>query len=236
MFMELNLQNIVYSNSEYFDVLDIFFDEQKKFGIDKNNYILFSDCESNGIKTILYNNNKPYAERLLKCLEKIEEEIILYQHEDMFLYDNPDFSKINEYIKFLKSSPYSFIRLSRTGNCNLKKIKEINSLYEISSDSIDFFAVQPSIWKTKDLIKFLSFGLSMSIWDLEINSSFLCSKNNISGLLHFNNEKKRGGHYDSSVWPYIATAIIKGKWNQIEYAEEMNKIHKIKNSKRATII
>lgn len=235
MQMELNLQNIVYSNSEYFDVLDVFFDEQKKYGIYKDNYILFSDSkydDHHNFRTILYNKNHAYGERLLNCLEKVQSEIILYQHEDMFLYDNPNFHTINEYIKFLKSSCYSFIRLSKTGHCNLKKIKEINSLYEINRGSPDFFAVQPSIWKTKDLIKFLSFGLNMSIWDLEINSSSLSLKSNISGLLHYDNESKRGCHYNSNVWPHIATAIIKGKWNILEYANELNKIEKVQNSKR----
>lgn len=231
--MELNAQNIVYTNSEYFDVLDIFFDEQKKFGIEKNKYIIFSDIEfDNQTKILNYQNKDKYATRLKNCLEQIKSEIILYQHEDMFLYNFPKIDKINTYIDFLKNTKYSFIRLSKTGNCNLQQIKETNSLYEIDNESNDFFAVQPTIWKTKDMIKFLENGLHMSIWELETNSSFLAKKSGIHGLLHFENEEKRGGHYDSSIWPYIATAIVKGKWNFIEYSKELIKIEKINKNKR----
>jgi hypothetical protein len=31
-------------------------------------------------------------------------------------------------------------------------------------------------------------------------------------------------HYDSFVYPYVATAINKGKWNLNEYTEELNPI------------
>ena len=38
-------------------------------------------------------------------------------------------------------------------------------------------------------------------------------------------DKKRGKyHYDSSVFPYICTAVIKGKWNYNEYKKELFEI------------
>ena len=41
----------------------------------------------------------------------------------------------------------------------------------------------------------------------------------------FGNEKQRGiYHYDSLVFPYIATAINKGKWNMSEYSNELDKL------------
>jgi hypothetical protein len=51
------------------------------------------------------------------------------------------------------------------------------------------------------------------------------SKNNIKGLCHYNNEPKRGeNHYDSDVYPYIATALVKGKWIMSEYSFELGSI------------
>ena len=39
-------------------------------------------------------------------------------------------------------------------------------------------------------------------------------------LGNFNKDEKRGKfHYDSSVYPYICTAVIKGKWNEGDYAK-----------------
>ena len=41
----------------------------------------------------------------------------------------------------------------------------------------------------------------------------------------YKGENKRGAHhYDSSVYPYIATAIVKGKWNVTEYKNELTNI------------
>lgn len=229
MYMELN--NIVYSNSDYFDVLEIFLEQQEKYKINIDNIIIFSDKKYKNYNCILYDNSDPYATRLISCLSKINCEIVLFQHEDMFLYERPDMHKINEYLNFLNKNNYSFIRLCRTGSCYLKKIN-FNSLYEIDKSSNDFFAVQPTLWKVKDFINFLSNAKDNSIWNLELNSSKIAHKTNISALMHFNNENKRGGHFNSSVWPYVATAIVKGKWNFFEYSNELTKIEKILKSNR----
>ena len=87
-------------------------------------------------------------------------------------------------------------------------------------------------FKIKYFINFLSNALDNSIWELELNSSFISKKANIYGLMHFDNENLRGGHFDSNVWPYIATAIVKGKWNLIEYSNELSKIEKIAKNNR----
>jgi hypothetical protein len=212
------MQSIVYSNSEYFDVLKIFLHQEKKYKI---NSIIFSDVEFENYTTLIYSNELPYAQRLISCLEQLDSEIILYQHEDMFLYQQPNFERLSEYIDFLKNSRFSFLRLCRTGNCCLKQI-EINFLFEIDSSSPDFFAVQPTIWKRKDFIKYLKNRSNLSIWDLERYGNQ--NNNEISGLMHFEYEPNRGGHFDSFVWPYIATAIVKGKWNITQYSKELDLI------------
>jgi len=40
-------------------------------------------------------------------------------------------------------------------------------------------------------------------------------------VYYYNGEPKRGGHHDSSIYPYIATAVVKGKWNLSEYKNEL---------------
>ena len=47
----------------------------------------------------------------------------------------------------------------------------------------------------------------------------------IKGLFHYDNEPKRGmHHYDSSVYPYVATAIVKGKWSIDVYGDMLEKV------------
>ena len=87
------ITNIVYSNNDYFDVLDIFIDEwNHQYNKD---LIVFADTPYKNKKTITYNNNSKYTDRLIECLEQINNEIVLYQHEDMFLYDYPNQNKMN---------------------------------------------------------------------------------------------------------------------------------------------
>ena len=52
----------------------------------------------------------------------------------------------------------------------------------------------------------------------------------MKGVYHYDNENKRGlNHFDSSVYPYVATALVKGKWNLSEYKKELGDILESKN-------
>jgi len=227
------VKNIVYTHSDYFDVLDIFLEQQKKFGID--DIVIFSDkCSENKNKHILYDSNLSYTEKLKSCLEQIDEEFVIYQHEDMFLYSKPNLKKVAGYLNKLNESNSDFIRLSKTGNCKLTPCEYSFCLWDIDPTSDDFFAVQPTIWRTKSLIKFLEESGESTIWDLELNSGKINSS--VRGFLHYDGEPARGGHFDSCVWPYVATAIVKGKWNFREYDLELSKIDKIKQSKRGKFL
>ena len=59
----------------------------------------------------------------------------------------------------------------------------------------------------------------------EPNGSKICRGLGLTGLQHYSGTKKRGiHHYDSEVFPCIATAVVKGLWNISEYPEEMAKV------------
>ena len=59
----MGVKNIVYSHSDYFDVLEIFLETQKRFAID--NIVIFSDKEFNKTNPhVLYDPSKSYSERL----------------------------------------------------------------------------------------------------------------------------------------------------------------------------
>ena len=46
----------------------------------------------------------------------------------------------------------------------------------------------------------------------------------MKGCYYYNNEKKRGSlHFDSSIFPYIATAVCKAKWNLKQYPLVLSK-------------
>jgi hypothetical protein len=84
--------------------------------------------------------------------------------------------------------------------------------------------MQPTIWN-KD--RFCEFYKQANWHAFKENPIYIdaLNKTNILGLYAYNNESKRGmTHYDSSVFPYIATALVCGKWNVGEYPTELNPI------------
>ena len=62
---------------------------------------------------------------------------------------------------------------------------------------------------------------SLNIWDFERAVTSIDNHY----MVRLGGEKQRGTrHCDSIVFPYIATAINKGKWNMSEYREELDKL------------
>ena len=171
----------------------------------------------------VYSDNDNYSDVWIAALNKLNVEQFIYLQEDFILYDDVKINKINEYSMFLKDSDYSFVRLIKSGEVN-QKITD--TLFEISPSNIFIFAMQTTIWKTKDYIDILQ-NVHEEKWLETARYMDYMSKNNIKGLCHYDNEPKRGAnHHDSNVYPYIATALVKGKWIISEYELELTPILK----------
>jgi hypothetical protein len=227
---------VVYTHSNCSDLWDMFIKQNRKhigwpiFFI-TNQLIPNFPLDSQYI----YNEEDNYSDIWISVLKKINTDFFIYLQEDFILYDDVNIKKINEYTEILKNSDYSFVRLIKSGEVN-NKITD--TLFEISSNNKFVFAMQTTIWKTNDYINILE-NVHEKKW-LETNKYYeYMSKNNIKGLCHYDNELKRGNnHYDSNVYPYIATALVKGKWIMSEYKNELTKLlidNNINQNKRGII-
>ena len=88
-------------------------------------------------------------------------------------------------------------------------------------NSFSKFSIQPTIIRKDILLQIASNVGALNIWDFE--NAIVGS--GMDFMARRGDEKRRGDyHYDSFVYPYVATAINKGKWNLIEYTEELNPI------------
>jgi hypothetical protein len=229
---------IVYTNSACSDIWEPFLGQLTKFSDYEIYMISDVDFEDKRIKKIFtYDNNDPYYKVWTDALNFFSVDYFIYLQEDFFLYSNVNNDLINKYLKFLKNNDaYSFVRLIKSGN--LKKEKIYDKLYEIESTNSDIFSMQATIWNTQKYIDLLN-DVKSDKW-LE-NNYYRDSaiKMNLKGLYHYDNENKRGlMHYDSNVYPYIATALVRGKWNISEYQNELLPIilkYKIDLNKRGTI-
>ena len=216
----------MYSHSSYSDVWGCFFSQAAKYLSDYR-MMLFSDDDlgktPEGWEFIKYNDSDSYTERVSKCLEKVETDLCFFHHEDMFLYESPDYSLMEQYENIVMKDDVDFIRLLRATDTPDNPYSK--TLFQIPKDSQYYFSVQPCICKTQSLLKIYKDTHVSHIREFEIKVQDTCKKLNCNGLFHYGGETKRGlHHYDSDAYPYVATAIVKGKWNISDYGTELGEI------------
>ena len=212
-----NISLLTYTNSKCSDIQKLYFDSIKLYFPIENHFVL-SDNEINesSITLIKYDNNSKYYEQILHSLDKIKTDYVIYSQEDYVLYDYVNVDKINQYIEILnKDDKLMFIRLIISGidgdeesyNDELMIVKNYHDYY---------FSTQITIWKKEHLKKMFELSKVESVFDEPKNSPFLKSLNKV-GLCTKLLGDKIGSHFNSVIYPYIATAIVKGKWNFSEY-------------------
>ena len=217
---------LVYTHSDYSWVWKYWHQQTDKF-LQNFDKVCISNSNSSfrdDYLVIKYNDQLTYKNRVLSCLNNIDDnEIVLFCHEDMFLYKKPNFEIIDEYINLVKNDNCELIKLIRAFE-NLDKSNLHEKLFKNPDKQL--FSIQPTIIKIKTLKHIYKTVPGDNIWEFEANTSKKYLKDLIS-LCSFDPDvdKKRGKfHYDSSVYPYICTAVIKGKWNFKEYKKELFEI------------
>lgn len=215
---------VAYTNSNCSDLWDIFQNQTKKH-CDLPLYMI-SDKEINNVNLsglFIYNNEDPYYKVWTDALSRFNSEYFIYLQEDFFLYQDVNKDKLNEYVDFLKNNPeYSFVRLLKSGNLGRTKLSD--TLYEIESTNPFIFAMQATIWRTSDYIALME-RVKDPKWLENEKYTKAMGEMNMKGAYHYDNEPIRGAnHYDTNVYPYIATALVRGKWIMSEYSKELTPI------------
>lgn len=175
-------------------------------------------------KLYLYKDTNNYYKTWVNALTKFNSEYFVYLQEDFILYADVNQDKINEYLDFLKKNPYeySFVRLIKSGQLGDKKLSD--TLYEIEPTNPFAFAMQATIWRTSSFINLMNV-VRENKWFETDEYRRMMTRMDIKGVGHFDGEPKRGmNHHDSNVYPYIATALVKGKWIMSEYSNELTPI------------
>jgi len=206
---------LIYSHSSYSDVWPLIFGQFEKYFSNSKIYLL-TDEDPIQIKypKIYYKNEQTYNERVIHCIMQLDIETFLFTHEDMPLYNIPNYFKLNQYIKYIENGKIDSVKLIFGGWHFKSKICSFDE--SLSKNKLTRFSIQPTIIKKRTLISILSRYSASNLWKLERKISkswyhpyeeFAC---NLKG-------EKHGNHCDCSIYPYIATAIVKGKWNFEQY-------------------
>jgi hypothetical protein len=227
---------VMYTHTDYSDCWPIYFGQVEKVGnVFTDNYIFVNkqDDRIPGYFTqIHYDDSQPYTDRLLNCFKKISNQIVFFEHEDMFLYDAPEVTQLINYSRLIKNTPaddfrlnkFDAIKMIRGGRFISRKVRVrgVKDLSAISRLSRWIFSIQPTFWSRKSLISLLEIHQGSGIWDFELRAQRTIRKPKFRVAMVVENSKKRGEHhYDSRIYPYIATGIVKGKWNSLEYKREL---------------
>lgn len=212
---------ICYTHSNTSDIWRMFNEQNRKFCAFP--LFLISDKKplyGNWDNIFIYKNSSPYWESWTRTLEYLKPKYFIYLQEDFVLYDKVDESKIKEFEDFLDENlEYSFVRLIKSGNLNNQLVGP--NLFEVETSNENIFSMQTSIWRTEDFLSLYK-EVKETNWMEPDTFHQGCRRLGMKGVYNYNNEPKRGmAHYDSSVYPYIATALVKGKWNLSEYKDEL---------------
>lgn len=229
----------IYTHTDCQDVWQACFSRINKYGSKfENKYVFINkNCDDipKDFKQLIYDDNKLFSEKVLHCLRQIKEKYIIYTHEDFILYDYVNFEKIIEYKNILDNNNDNIkqIQLIRAGMPALNKpgfdfqkliqYRDFNDLYILPNNCKQYNG-QTTLWHKDSAIKVYEnniYGNSSHILknkiiiDMEnpVTHKWLVD-NNVNGLFHYTNGTTlRGLSWDSTVYPYISTAIRKGKWD-----------------------
>lgn len=214
---------ITYTNSKCADAWPLYFDLLKKYYKTSQHYVIsdFIPDIPEITDSYTYNNSDSFYKSWIDWLPTLSCDQFIYMQEDFFLYKQTNLKLLEYYSEILKENPdVSFIRLIKSGISSNISVENVSTLFNIDLSTDYAFSMQPTIWKTSDFIKLQSTRIQITPWDEGKLDGSILSSLNINGLYHYNNEPKRGmNHYDSDIFPYIATALVKGKWNTKEYPE-----------------
>lgn len=221
---------VFYSHSDYSDIWPLMIGQSEKFLNGKTKYLITDKTDSFDTKdwnVICYNDPLPYQQRVYESLAKIKEEIVIFHHEDMFLLDQPQFDKIDFLIEQVKGGTIDMIKLTKAAYSNSQTTMFGENIYKNPLNLS--FAIQPTIIKTETLYNIYKATRGNSIWEFEKNSNNYVNFLNFKSCYYFDGtENKRGRfHWDSNVYPYIATAVVKGKWDFEHYPDELSEILKL---------
>ncbi len=223
---------ILYTHSSYSDCWSPYQDRMHRhldpfFTFDK--YAIFTDkipdCFDKRFQEVNYNEADSYVGRLYSCISTLDSEYVMFSHEDMILYNNIHEGYFLEAIQAAQCDGVDFIKLIKADDNYIdRSYNESRVLKRVPISANMMFSIQPSIWKRDTFLEVLGNNLGKNIWSLEGSGQNILRDIKYTCLYTYDkqSDKKRGKyHYDSCTFPYIATAIIKGKWNVQEYKEEM---------------
>lgn len=220
----MDVRYVTYTHTNCSDVWPIYFEKLNKHAPDFNHTVMCNEHhEFPGAECFVYDDDKNYCEEYVRCLNSFEEDKIIYMQEDFYLYDDCDTETIKSFSTLIDQGETDFIRFLKSGFVSEYNTKFENLYYVIPPNQLyqyeNSYSMQPTLWNKKRLIDLYE-KTKLERFNESVKFAMMMNELKIIGMYYYNGEPKRGlYHCDSSIFPYIATAVVKGKWNTSEYPE-----------------
>jgi hypothetical protein len=201
----MNYCILTYSHRNCSDLWNPYIERIRKYGPKDVEHFLMVDTSKNFLGQISYDENDPFSVQMIKALTTLKSigfDYFIYSQEDFILYDYVLESAVRDSIERIKSKNTDFVKLIKSGGTEYCMQASVHSIDEF----ISFYSKYQI-----DSIREEGFLSRSSIGEYE--SKYLPED--------WVGNKRGADHYDSKVWPYIATALVKGKWNLSEYKKEL---------------
>tara|TARA_Y100000588_G_scaffold348206_1_gene397597 strand:- start:238 stop:957 length:720 start_codon:yes stop_codon:yes gene_type:complete len=218
----------IHTHTDCHDIWVPFFGELNKYFSDYEKNVIVNKPDSflSGYNLFTYNPDSHYTSRIIEPLSTFKDDIILFTHEDMILYDKPMYDILEEFCELIKNDKADFIKLLKCAN--------VVGNYDFPASDVHrnlspcpkqySFTIQPTLCKASKLLDVFSSCTPTNIWDFEnkIESIFSNYIHNKCFMSSFEGEAKRGqAHWDSKCYPH-GNMIFKGKWTYGEYSKEID--------------
>lgn len=179
------MKTLVYSNSDYNDVLEIQNDYINKF---LNCDLIYNKAINNTkFKNVYtYNDLEPYGSRLYNVIKQINEDYILFIHDNDIVL-NVDCNYLNILVDLMKKKNIDKIDLKHQNLIFKNQITIQDNILSQTSFPNDSYVynVNPAIWKTEKFVKCLENYTNETYRTIEHSSiQKICSDNNTCLITH----------------------------------------------------
>lgn len=216
-----NLSLLTYTHTNVKDLHEAYFKRlDKYFPSLKNNFVTCNE-NINYAECIIYNDSDKHSIQMINALNKIKTDYVIYAQEDYILFDYVKENEIQSLVDTMQSDAnIPFIRLIQSGLGNVTE-KYNDELAYLDYNDAYYFSTQITIWRKDILIEMYKRADVEKLTDTEVQKVQHLRDISTKGLFTLKKGNQVGGHFNSYYYPYIATAVVKGKWNYNEYQNEL---------------
>jgi len=145
-----------------------------------------------------------WSECLIKSLNGIEEDYILYMQDDYFLNAWVNSTKVNELFDLMSGNNINCIHLHRDSTVGPFENSKYDDIVKYSKKAAYKIGTQASLWNKRLMLEYLR--KHETAWHFEIFGTRRAWRNN-EEIYKFDFDKN-----DKDIIPYKPTGIVKGRW------------------------